>query len=42
MGFVNGILVIGVQSILIPHLMQDLDVDWLIDAKIPAFAGMTK
>ena len=28
------------MGIVIPHLMRDLDVDWLIDAKIPAFAGM--
>ncbi len=33
---------IGYWCSVIPDLIRDLDADCLIDAKIPAFAGMTE
>ena len=29
------------KCVVIPHLMRDPDVDWLIDVKIPASEGLT-
>ncbi len=36
--FING----NVFNSVIQDLIRDLDVFWKIDAKIPAFAGMTE